>query len=198
MTTKPRFFRTAAAFGEWLARNHASKKELIVGFYKKGSGKPSITYPEALDEALAMGWIDGVRRSVDADSYSVRFSPRTTTSAWSAVNIKRVGELRETGRMKPEGIAVFEGRDMKRSGLYSYEREHAAFGSVELEAFDAAPKARTFFDQQPPYYKRVTTFWVMGAKKPETRARRMALLIAHSRKGERIPALASPSKAKTT
>lgn len=197
-TTKPRFFKTASAFAEWLAKNHATKKELIVGFYKKGSGKPSITYPEALDEALAMGWIDGVRRSVDADSYSVRFSPRTATSVWSAVNIKRVGELQQAGRMKPEGTAVFEGRDLKRSGIYSYERERAAFGPAELEVLGAVPKALAFFEQQSPYYKRVVAFWVMGAKKPETRAKRMERLIAHSRKGERIPPLASPSKAKTT
>jgi len=193
---KPKFFRTAAEFGQWLSKHHGTETELLVGFFKKGSGRPSITYPEALDEALAIGWIDGVRRNVMDDSYSIRFSPRTVKSIWSKVNMKRVGELKAAGRMRPEGLAAFERRDPTRSGVYSYEREHAAFGPDELKALKAEPKARTFFEAQPPGYRRVTTFWVMSAKRTETRERRMGILIDHSRRGERIPLLTSPSASK--
>jgi uncharacterized protein YdeI (YjbR/CyaY-like superfamily) len=188
---KPKFFRTANEFQAWLSKHHTTQTELLVGFFKKGSGKPSITYPEALDEALAIGWIDGVRRNLTEDSYTIRFSPRTAKSIWSKVNMKRVEELKAAGRMRPEGLAVFERRDPKRSGVYSYEREHAAFGPDELKALKAETKARTFFEAQPPGYRRVITFWVMSAKKPETRARRLEILIGHSRKGERMPLLTS-------
>jgi uncharacterized protein YdeI (YjbR/CyaY-like superfamily) len=194
--TKPKFFRTAVEFRGWLSKHHATETELLVGFFKKGSGKPSITYPEALDEALAIGWIDGVRRNVTEDSYSIRFSPRTAKSIWSNVNMKRVAALKAAGRMRPEGLAVFERRDAKRSGVYSYEREHAAFGADELKALAAEPKARTFFEAQPPGYRRVTAFWVMSAKRTETRERRMGILMDHSRRGERIPLLTSPSASK--
>jgi uncharacterized protein YdeI (YjbR/CyaY-like superfamily) len=191
---KPRFFKTGAAFGAWLAKHHGTTTELVVGFYKRDSGKPSMTYPEALDEALAIGWIDGVRRGIDADSYSIRFSPRKPHSIWSNVNIKRVGVLTAEGRMHPEGVAVFEQRDAKRSGVYSYERERAELGPDELRALAADARARAFFETQPPYYRRVATFWVVSAKKPETRVRRMAALIEYSRKGERIPPLAPSAK----
>jgi uncharacterized protein YdeI (YjbR/CyaY-like superfamily) len=194
---QPRFFRTASAFHDWLEKHHATKTELLVGIHKKGSGKASLTYPEALDEALAFGWIDGVRKSYDADSYTIRFSPRQARSIWSKVNIKRVGELIAAGRMQPAGLAAFERRDEKLSGVYSFEREEAKFGAQELKAFAADAKARVFFDAQPPGYRRLCAFWVMSAKKVETRERRMGLLIAHSRKGERLPPLASPSKSKS-
>jgi uncharacterized protein YdeI (YjbR/CyaY-like superfamily) len=195
-TAKPRFFRTADEFREWLSKHHATKTELLVGFFKKASGKPSITYPEALDEALAIGWIDGVRRNLTEDSYTIRFSPRTAKSVWSKVNMKRIKDLEAAGRLRPEGRAAFERRDPKRSGVYSYEREHAAFGPDELKALKAEAKARTFLEAQPPGYRRVTTFWVMSAKRAETRERRMGILIDHSRRGERIPLLTSPSASK--
>jgi uncharacterized protein YdeI (YjbR/CyaY-like superfamily) len=195
-TAKPRFFRTAGEFREWLSKHHGTKTELLVGFFKKASGKPSITYPEALDEALAIGWIDGVRRNLTEDSYTIRFSPRTAKSVWSKVNMKRIKDLEAAGRLRPEGRAAFERRDPKRSGVYSYEREHAAFGSDELKALKAEAKARTFLEAQPPGYRRVTTFWVMSAKRAETRERRMGILIDHSRRGERIPLLTSPSASK--
>jgi uncharacterized protein YdeI (YjbR/CyaY-like superfamily) len=193
MTTKPRFFRTPAAFGEWLAKNHDNAAELLVGFYKKDSGKPSITYPEALDEALIIGWIDGVRRNIDEESYSIRFSPRKPRSIWSAVNIKKVESLIAAGRMKPEGLAVFERRDAKRSGVYSYEREHAEFSPAEKKQLAADKKAHTFLEQVAPSYRRVITFWVVSAKRPETRTKRMETLLEWSRKGERIP-LMKPMK----
>ena len=193
MTAKPRFFRTPAAFGEWLAKNHDSATELLVGFYKKGSGKPSITYPEALDEALIIGWIDGVRRNIDEESYSIRFSPRRPRSIWSNVNMKKVEVLIAAGRMKPEGLAVFERRDAKRSGVYSYEREHAEFSPAEKKQLAADKKAHAFLETVAPSYRRVITFWVVSAKRPETRARRMETLLEWSRKGERIP-LVKPMK----
>ena len=195
-TQKARFFKTGAEFGAWLAKNHASAAELLVGMYKVGTGKASMTYRDALDEALAIGWIDGVRKTIDADSYTIRFSPRKATSIWSNVNIKRVAELEAAGRMKPEGRAVFERRDATRSGVYSYERERAAFGPTELKALNADKKARAFFEAQAPYYRRVSTFWVMSAKRAQTRDRRMEILITHSRRGERIPLLTPPSAVK--
>jgi uncharacterized protein YdeI (YjbR/CyaY-like superfamily) len=189
----PRFFRNAKAFHDWLDRHHATDKELIVGFHKKDSGKPSITYQEALDEALAYGWIDGVRRSVDTDSYSIRFTPRKPRSIWSAVNVKRVGELIEAGRMTDAGMAAFAKRDEKRTAIYSYERETAKLSAAETKAFKADKKAWEFFEAQPPGYKRLMTHRVVSAKKPETRARRLEMLMEYSRNGTRIP-LMGPKK----
>jgi uncharacterized protein YdeI (YjbR/CyaY-like superfamily) len=193
MTDTARFFRTPKAFGEWLAKNHDSATELLVGFYKKDSGTPSVTYPEALDEALIIGWIDGVRRNIDERSYSIRFSPRRARSIWSAVNIKKVEALIAAGRMKPEGLAVFERRDAKRSGVYSYEREHAELSPAEKKQLAADTKARAFLEAVAPSYRRVITFWVVSAKRPETRTRRMETLLEWSRRGERIP-LVKPMK----
>jgi uncharacterized protein YdeI (YjbR/CyaY-like superfamily) len=193
MSDKPRFFRTAAAFGEWLAKNHDRATELLVGFYKKDSGKPSITYPEALDEALIVGWIDGVRRNIDDVSYSIRFTPRKARSVWSNVNVKKVEALIDAGRMKPRGLAAFERRDPNRSGIYSYEKEESRFSPAELEQLAADKKAKAFLDNVAPSYRKVVTHWVVSAKKPETRARRMEILLDWSRKGERIPPLSPPS-----
>jgi uncharacterized protein YdeI (YjbR/CyaY-like superfamily) len=187
---KPKFFRTAAAFGAWLDAHHNDESELLVGFYKKGTGRPSITYPEALDEALIVGWIDGVRRSVDDDSYSIRFTPRKPRSIWSLVNIRRVNELTKAGRMKRAGLAAFDKRDEKRSAVYSYEREAAALDIDAIAALKADRKAWSFYDAQAPWYKRTAAHWVTSAKKPETRERRLATLIACCKKGERIPPLA--------
>jgi uncharacterized protein YdeI (YjbR/CyaY-like superfamily) len=192
MTAKPRFFRTAADFSAWLAKNHAATAELVVGFRKKKAGKASITYPEALDEALIYGWIDGVRRGIDESSYSIRFTPRRPTSIWSAVNIKRVGELTEAGRMQPAGLEAFAKRDPKKSAIYSYERAKAAemlLDDVALSSIKADKKAWAFFDAQAPWYKRTCAHWIVSAKRPETRAKRLTTLIDCSRKGKRIPPL---------
>ena len=140
---KPTFFKTPAAFRAWLQKHHAVERELLVGFCKRGSGKPSITWPESVDEALAFGWIDGVRRRVDDEVYTIRFTPRKPTSTWSAVNIKRVGELTAAGRMAPAGLAAFEKRDEKRSAIYSYERETATFDAASLKEFRSDKKAWT-------------------------------------------------------
>ncbi|HEU4785911.1 MAG TPA: YdeI/OmpD-associated family protein [Gemmatimonadaceae bacterium] len=186
------FFKTAVAFRAWLARHHDSATELLVGLHKVGSGRKSITYQEALDEALAFGWIDGVRRRLDDESYSIRFTPRKPTSIWSAVNIKRVKELEVAGRMAPAGLAAFAKRDEKRSAIYSYERDAAALDAEALTTFAANEKALEFYERQAPWYRRTTAHWVISAKRPETRDRRLRTLIDYSARGERIPMLTPP------
>ena len=190
---KPRYFATSALWRAWLEANHASSTELLVGFYKKGSGKPSITWPESVDEALCFGWIDGIRRSVDDERYTIRFTPRKTRSTWSAVNIKRVAELTKLGRMQPAGLDAFARRETARSQIYAYEqRGDAALDEAGERAFRANGRAWTFFQAQPPSYRRTAIYWVMTAKKEETRVRRLATLIADSARGSRIGPLAQP------
>jgi uncharacterized protein YdeI (YjbR/CyaY-like superfamily) len=183
---KPKFFATPEKFRAWLEKNHASEKELLVGFYKRDSGKPSITWPESVDEALCVGWIDGIRRTIDDVSYTIRFTPRTLKSKWSAVNIKRVGELTKLGRMKPAGLAVFEKRDASQSEGYSYERKEAQLDAAMEKKFRANKAAWTFWEKQPPYYRRTLSWWVISAKREETRAKRLEQLIAASAEGRRI------------
>jgi len=189
---RPIFFKTQSDFRAWLERNHASKKELLVGFYKKSSGKSSITWPEAVDEALCFGWIDGVRKSIDDTRYTIRFTPRTARSVWSAVNIKRAGELKKQGLMHPAGVAAFEKRSEEKSQMYSYERKHAALDSDFERRFRADKQAWAFFESQPPSYKKAAVWWVVSAKREETKLRRLDTLIDHSRRRERVPPLAPP------
>ncbi|HEX8694676.1 MAG TPA: YdeI/OmpD-associated family protein [Longimicrobium sp.] len=188
------FFESGADFRRWLEANHAAAKELMVGFYKKGSGKPSITYHEALDEALCFGWIDGVRKSVDDDSYTIRFTPRRPGSVWSAVNLRRAEELERAGRMAAPGLKEFHERDPRRSGLYSYENRPKEFDAGLAARFQANAKAWDFFQAQPPGYRRVAVFWVMEAKKEETRLRRLDRLIGESEQGMRLPELAGAAR----
>ncbi|HET9010407.1 MAG TPA: YdeI/OmpD-associated family protein [Gemmatimonadaceae bacterium] len=183
----PRFFPTPAAFRAWLDAHHDKRTELIVGFHRKGSGKPSITWPESVDEALCYGWIDGVRRSLDEHSYTIRFSPRKATSVWSNVNLAKAQALIAAGRMMPAGLAAWERRDPVRSGIYSFEREAAAFDAGMLRLFKADRSAWKHFEAQPPGYRRLATHYVTSAKRPETRAKRLAVLIACSARGERLP-----------
>ena len=151
----PRFFATPSKFRAWLEKNHDRETELWVGFHRKGSGKPSITWPESVDEALCVGWIDGVRKSVDETSYMIRFTPRTPTSIWSNVNIAKVAKLKAEGRMKPEGLAAFARRSDARSGIYSYEngrtisRDSAEFDAEALREFKKNSAAWRFFEVQP-------------------------------------------------
>ena len=191
---KPRFFPTGAAFRAWLEQYHATETELLVGLYKRGSGKPSMTWPESVDEALAFGWIDGIRRSVDAEAYTIRFTPRKPRSIWSAVNVKRVGELTVAGRMTPAGLAAFAKRDEQRTAIYSYERAAATLDAAAMNALKADKKAWQYYESQAPWYKRTSAHWVVSAKRPETRAKRLATLIECSRKGERIGPLALAKK----
>lgn len=179
----PVFFATQAEWRAWLEANHASETELLVGFHKKGTGMPSITWPESVDEALCFGWIDGVRRSLGAESYTIRFTPRKPRSFWSNVNIRRAGELIAEGRMMPAGLRAFEARTGERSGVYSFEQEDQAkvVLSPEMEArFRADAGAWEYFQSRPPWYRRTATWWVISAKKEETREKRLATLIADS------------------
>jgi uncharacterized protein YdeI (YjbR/CyaY-like superfamily) len=182
---KPVFFRSAAQFRRWLDKHHGSAAEVWVGLYKKASGKGGISYPEAVDQALCYGWIDGVRKRVDDDSYMQRFSPRRAASIWSAVNIKRVGELTRLGMMHASGAAVFKKRDRARAGLYSFENRPEALAPALERRFRANAKAWAFFEAQPPGYRRVMIFWIMSARQEPTRERRLALLIEASQEGRR-------------
>jgi uncharacterized protein YdeI (YjbR/CyaY-like superfamily) len=184
------FFATPADFRAWLEAHHAAETELLVGFYRRSTGRPSITWKESVDEALCFGWIDGVRRSVDAESYLIRFTPRQKRSIWSAVNIKRVGELIAEGRMTPAGLAAFERRTDDRSAVYSHERRHAAQLEPEQQArLEADAAAWGWFRGQAPSYRRAALHWVTSAKRPETRERRLVTLIADCAAGEKIKPL---------
>jgi len=191
---KPIFFETPSEFREWLQQSHNRDDELLVGFHKKNSGKLSITLKEAQDEGLCFGWIDSVARNLDESSYTVRFTPRRPKSVWSAVNIKRTEELIAAGRMTPAGLAAFEARDEKRARQYSYERANVAFDATSEEAFRANEAAWEFFQAQPKGHQRLHTWWVMSAKREETRARRLAVLIAASAEGRRLDPMTSPIK----
>ena len=194
-TVKPRFFATPANFRAWLQANHETETELVVGFHKKGSGKPSITWPESVDEALCFGWIDGVRRSLGERDYSIRFTPRRTRSIWSAVNVARVAELTKLGRMRPAGIRAFAARAPERTGVYAFERKEAAkLTKAQEKTLRANRKAAAFFDAQPPGYRKTAIHWVISAKQEATRDRRLQLLIADSAAGLRIGPLRRPGK----
>jgi uncharacterized protein YdeI (YjbR/CyaY-like superfamily) len=183
---RPRFFASAAAFRRWLAAHHARVRELWVGFHKKDSGRPSVTYPEALDEALCFGWIDGVRKNVGATSYTIRFTPRKVDSFWSVVNTRRVAALRKAGRMAAPGLAAFSRRDRSRTKRYSYERGAARLTPAEQRRFKAEAKAWAFFRAQPPGYQRLATWYVASAKKDETRRKRLEILMASAARGKRL------------
>jgi len=186
----PRFFQTPAEFRAWLEQYHAQAQELSVGFYKKHTGKPSLTYQEALDAALCFGWIDGVRQSLDENRYTIRFTPRRPKSNWSSVNIKRVGELSALGQMRPPGLTAFESRDQARSEQREHERRTRQLDKEHVKQFQANKKAWEFFQAQAPSYQRVATWWVMSAKQEETRLRRLATLIRDSEEGRRVASVA--------
>ena len=194
---KPKFFPTPADFRAWLEANHGSAKELLVGYYKKDSGRPSITWPESVDEALCYGWIDGVRRSHGDVAYTIRFTPRRSTSIWSAVNVAKVKELTRQGRMREAGVRAFAARRAERTGIYAFERKEAAkLSREETKRLRANREAAAFFGSQPPGYRRTALHWVVSAKRPETRERRLAQLIADSAAGRRIGLLARPGAPK--
>ncbi len=184
---RPRFFPTPDAFRRWFEEHHASAHELWVGFYKKGTGRPSITWPQSVDEALCFGWIDGVRKKIDEERYVIRFTPRSSRSGWSTVNSRRIKQLIKEGRVLPAGLRAFKARDVKKSGVYSFEqRVNPTLDPASEKRFRANKDAWRFFQLQPPGYRRLTTFWVMSARKEETRARRLDRLIADSAAGQRI------------
>ena len=184
--TRPTFFKTPADFRKWLNKHHASAKELWVGLYKKDSGKPSITWPESIDEALCHGWIDGIRKSVDETSYKIRFTPRRARSIWSAVNIKRVGELTKEGRMKPAGEKAFAGRFEYKSGIYAYEQRKPELPEAYASQLRKNKVAARFFESQPPSYRKMAMWWIVSAKQEETRLKRLRRLIDESAQGRRV------------
>ena len=186
---KPTFFATPSELRTWLKEHHDTAQELWVGFYKKSSGKPSITWPEAVDEALCFGWIDGVRKGIDDVSYTIRFTPRKPRSIWSAVNVKRASELASLGLMRPAGLKAFEERAEEKSELYSYEQENAELNDAYEQQFRANKTAWEFFQAQAAWYRRAATWWVISAKKEETRLKRLATLIEDSEHGRTIPPL---------
>ena len=188
---KPTFFKTPDHLRRWLERNHASSTELWLGMYKKASGKRSVTYKEALDEALCFGWIDGVRKRLDEESFVQRFTPRRPNSYWSAVNIRRATELADAGRMHAAGLAAFERRDKAKAEKYSFERQNAKLDQTMEKRFRSNPKAWAFFESQPPGYRRLAAHWVTSAKQDETRQRRLEALIKDSASGRRV-GLVSP------
>jgi len=183
---KPVFFKTAADFRRWLAAHHATETELLVGFYRKSSGQAGITYKEAVDEALCYGWIDGVKRRVDDQRYTHRFTPRTAQSTWSVVNTRRVAELIALKRMARPGLAAFQRRDPEKTKTYSFENRPSVFDPALEREFKKDEAAWTFFNAQPPGYRRLMTFFVMSAKQPETRQRRLAMLVKTSAEGKRM------------
>ena len=193
---KLKFFSTSAKWRSWLLRYHATKGELLVGFHKKDSGKPSIPSPESVDEALCFGWIDGVRRRIDEVSYSIRFTPRRKGSIWSTVNIRRVAALTRLGLMHPAGHAAHGKRKEHRSGIYAYEqRKHARLSREHERALKANAEAWAFFRAQAPSYQRVVSWWVISAKREETRRKRLATLLDVSAQRRRLD-LMKPSAAR--
>ncbi|GAB4056441.1 YdeI/OmpD-associated family protein [Spirosoma litoris] len=177
----PTFFPTSADFRTWLAENHHQETELLVGFYKVGSRKPSMTWSQSVDEALCFGWIDGVRRSVDADSYCIRFTPRKPKSIWSAVNMAKIEALTQQGLMHPAGVAAFAKREESKSKIYTYEQKNEIILSADFDAtFKANEDAWTFFQKQAPWYKKQMINWIMSAKQLATQLSRLDKLIRAS------------------
>ncbi len=167
-----------------------------MGYWKQGTGRPGIGWPESVDEALCYGWIDGVRKSIDAEQYVIRFTPRKPVSIWSNVNIAKVKKLIEEDRMRPAGLAAWERRDEARSGVYAFERKAAGLDALQEARFRKNRRAWTFFETQPPYYRRVAGHYVSSAKREETREKRLVALIAHSARRERLPQYLSPTKSR--
>jgi uncharacterized protein YdeI (YjbR/CyaY-like superfamily) len=188
-TMDPTFFPTPDDFRGWLVEHHAGVDELWVGFYRKSTGRPSITWPESVDEALCFGWIDGIRKTVDEEAYMIRFTPRRSGSHWSRVNLERVTVLIEERRMSPAGMAAYEARDPEKSARYSYERETAAFTKAQLGRLRANRQAWKFWQAQPAGSRKQVTAWVTTAKKEETRERRLATLVEDCANGLRIKQL---------
>jgi len=180
------YFKTPAELRKWFKANHRKAQELWVGFYKKGSGHPSITWPESVDEALCAGWIDGIRKSIDRDRYTIRFTPRRATSIWSAVNIKRMKALGDEGRVLPAGEKAFAARRQNKSGIYAYEQRRERLEDPYASMLKKSPNASAFFDAQPPGYRKVIGWWIVSAKKEETRLARLNRLREACEKGKRL------------
>jgi len=183
---KVTFFRSPSDLRKWFEKHHATVRELLVGYYKKSSGKPSITWPESVDEALCVGWIDGIRRSVDESRYTIRFTPRKPRSIWSAVNIRRARALDAEQRMQPAGLAAFAARRENRSGIYSYEQRQAELEEPYAGILRENRAAWAFFRAQPPGFRKQVIWWVVSARKEETRLKRLKKLVDESARGKRV------------
>ena len=194
MSITPTFFATEADFRRWLRANHDTATELLIGFWKKGSGKPSLDWPQARDQALCFGWIDGVRKSMGDESYSIRFTPRRKGSIWSNINVARYEALTAAGQMTPSGVAAYEANRGGRTGVYAYENALKTLTAAETAAFRKDAKAWADWEKRPPGYRKVALHWITSAKKPETRARRLATLIADSAAGRKLGVVAIGKK----
>jgi len=183
------YFPTPQDFRNWLEKNHDKESELWVGFYKVGTGKTSLTWSQAVDQALCFGWIDGIRKSIDSDSYCNRFTPRKPKSTWSAINIRKVEEMNKLGLMRPAGMAAFEKRNEQKSAIYSYENRPEKLPNEYELIFKANPTAWVNFQSMPPSYRRTANYWVMSAKQEATRLKRLNDLIADSQAGIKIKPL---------
>jgi uncharacterized protein YdeI (YjbR/CyaY-like superfamily) len=183
----PEFFATPADWRRWLSKHHSHTDELWVGFYKRASGKPSITWPEAVDEALCFGWIDGIRKRLDDESYVIRFTPRRARSTWSAVNLRRVAELTTRGRMRIAGLRAHQARLEHKTGIYSFEQRTNVRLPPDFEReLKGNAAAWRFFSAQARWYQRTVTWWIVSAKRDETRRKRLATLIADSSRARRV------------
>jgi uncharacterized protein YdeI (YjbR/CyaY-like superfamily) len=193
---KIRFFKKQKDFRKWLEKNHKRNNELWVGYYKKSSDKPSIDWPQSVDEALCFGWIDGLRKSIDGESYKIRFTPRKPGSIWSAANVKRAKELIELGLMQPAGMEAFNKKDEKKINRYSFERENVKLDKEYEKKFKLNKNAWEYFQSMTPSYKKTTVWWVMSAKQAETRLKRLKILIECSEVKEKIPQMKWGDKSK--
>jgi len=182
----PTFFATSTEFRKWLEKNHQNETELIVGFYKVNSGKPSLTWSQSVDQALCFGWIDGVRRSINNESYSIRFTPRRTNSIWSFINIKKVEELTKAGLMKPEGLKAFSYKTDSKSEIYSHEKKPSELDLHYVKQFMQHQNAWQFFNKQAPSYKKLMIHWIMSAKQEKTRQARLEKTIRESELQKRV------------
>ncbi len=192
---EPSYFANPARFHAWFEKHSSTASELLVGFYKRDSGKTSITWPEAVDVALCFGWIDGVRKSLDGTAYTIRFTPRKSASTWSAVNIGRMQELTRLGLVLPAGLRAFERRKEEKSGIYAYEnKNNAVFEAAQEKRFRARRNAWKFFQAQAPWYRRTATWWVISAKREETRMKRLETLMLHSENSRMLPQLTRQPK----
>jgi uncharacterized protein YdeI (YjbR/CyaY-like superfamily) len=194
--SEPRAFRGPSALRAWFHRNHLEAHELWIRFYKLDSGKPSVTYPEALDEALCFGWIDGIRKRADGESYIQRFTPRKKSSYWSTINIRKAEALITSGRMRRAGLDAFQMRDASAERRYSFENRPRDLPVDALAALRRDKKAWAFWQGQASSYRQAVAWWIVSAKRADTRTRRIARLVEHSRKGDRIPEFVSPTRRK--
>ena len=183
---KIKYFKSPSEFREWLAKNHGTTRQLWVGYYKKSSGRPSMTWPESVDEALCFGWIDGIRKRVDDLRYTIRFTPRKRGSVWSAINIKRAEALRDRGLMKQSGVVAFNARKENKSGIYSYEQRSDNLHAPYQEKLRQDKTAWNFFHAQPPSYRKAVSWWVVSAKQEATRLKRLEKLRKESARQKRL------------